>query len=133
MFQYSQKLLDHFKNPRNYGRMKNPDGVGREGNPQCGDVLELYIKVKNNKITDVSFLTFGCIAAIGISSILTEVVKGKTLEEAKKITSQALLKEVGEVPSLKYHCSVLGIQALHSAIKDYESNIKNNLAAKKKK
>jgi nitrogen fixation NifU-like protein len=124
VWEYSKKLLDRFKNPRNYGKMKNPDGIGREGNPKCGDVMELYIKVRDNKISDIKFLTFGCIAAIGTSSVLTEMVKGKTLEEAKKITSQDLAKEVGGLPAIKIHCSVLGIQALQSAIKDYESKSK---------
>ena len=120
VFEYSKKLLDHFKNPRNHGRMENPDGVGREGNPRCGDVMELFIKVKKNRISDIKFLTFGCVAAIGISSILTETVKGKTIEEAEKITTKNLLKEVGEIPPVKYHCSVLGVKALQEAIKDYE-------------
>jgi len=124
MFQYSQKLLDHFKNPRNYGKMKNPDGVGREGNPQCGDVMELYIKVRDNRISDIKFLTFGCIAAIGISSMLTELVKGKKIEEAKRLTAKDVLKEVDVLPPNKYHCSVLGIQALKAAIEDYESKLK---------
>ena len=120
MFKYSQKLLKHFRNPKNYGQMKNPDGIGKEGNPRCGDIMELYIKVKDNKIKDIKFLTFGCVAAIGISSILTEMVKGKKLEEAKKLKSSDLAKEAGQLPLVKYHCSVLGIQALHSAIQDYE-------------
>jgi len=126
MWEYSQKLLDHFKNPRNYGQMENPDGVGREGNPKCGDVLELYLKVRENKIQDIKFLTFGCIAAIGISSILTELVKGKAIEEAKRLTAKDVLKEVGVLPSNKYHCSVLGIQALKAAIADYEQKQKDN-------
>ncbi|MCX6807116.1 MAG: iron-sulfur cluster assembly scaffold protein [Candidatus Berkelbacteria bacterium] len=124
MWEYSQKLLDHFKNPRNLGKMENPDGVGREGNPTCGDVMELFIKVKDNRIVDIKFLTFGCVAAIGISSILTEVVKGKTLEEARKITASDLVKEAGDVPPVKYHCSVLGIQALNGAIEDYKKRNK---------
>jgi len=128
MFQYSQKLLDHFKNPRNYGRLENPDGVGREGNIHCGDVMELYIKVRDNRISDIKFLTFGCIAAIGTSSVLTEMVKGKTIEEAKKITSQDLAKEVGGLPPIKYHCSVLGAKALKAAIEDYEQKVKGNKA-----
>lgn len=121
MWKYNDKLLDHFKNPRNYGEMKNPDGIGREGNPTCGDVMELFIRVKDNKIKDVKFLTFGCVAAIGISSILTEVVKGKTLEEAQNITRDEVVKEAGSLPPIKYHCSVLGIQALHQAIEDYRA------------
>ena len=121
MFKYNKKLLEHFKNPKNYGKMKNPDGVGREGNPKCGDVMEMYIKVKNGQISDTKFLTFGCVAAIGISSILTEMVRGKTLEEAKKIKPKDILKQVGEIPPVKYHCSVLGLRSLSEAISDYES------------
>jgi len=132
MWEYSKKILDHFKNPRNYGKMKNPDGAGREGNVRCGDVLELYIKVRDNKIQDIKFLTFGCIAAISISSILTEMVKGKTIEEAKKLTAPDILKKVGILPPTKYHCSVLGIQALKAAIEDYESRIKSQGQKKNK-
>ena len=124
MFDYSEKLMDHFKNPRHHGRMENPDGVGKEGNPRCGDVMELYIKVKDNKITDIKFLTFGCVAAIGISSILTEVALGKTLQEAENITTEDLIKVVGEIPPIKYHCSVLGIQALQQAINNYREKQK---------
>jgi len=120
VFKYSKKLLDHFKNPHNYGSMKDPDGVGREGNPVCGDVIELHIKVRDNKIEDIKFLTFGCVAAVGTSSVLTEMVKGKTLKEGKRITSQELAKEIGGLPSVKFHCSILGIKALRAAIKDYE-------------
>lgn len=124
MFKYSQKLLDHFKNPRNYGKIKNPDGKARVGNPICGDVLELSIKVKDNKIVDARFLTFGCIAALGVSSILTEMIKGKTIQEAKKITPKDIAKETGGLPSLKAHCAVLGFRGLKSAIEDYEAKNK---------
>jgi len=123
MWEYSKKLLDHFQNPRNYGKMKDPDGVGREGNLQCGDILELYIKVRHNRISDIKFLTFGCIAAIGISSMLTEIAKGKTLEEAKKLTSADLVKEIGCLPPTKYHCSILGVRALRAAIEGYEKKV----------
>jgi nitrogen fixation NifU-like protein len=124
MWEYNKKILDHFKNPRNYGKMENPDGIGREGNVRCGDVMELYIKVRDNRISDIKFLTFGCIAALGTSSVLTEMVKGKTIEEAKKITSQDLAKEVGGLPPIKIHCSVLGAKALKAAIEDYEKKSK---------
>ena len=121
MFQYSQKLLDHFKNPRNYGKMKNPDGIGKVGNIVCGDLLELYIKVQSDKIVDAKFLTFGCVAALGVSSVLTEVIKGKKIEEAKKISPKDIADKVGGLPSEKAHCAVLGFEGLKKAIKDYES------------
>jgi len=124
VWEYSKKLLDHFKNPRNYGKMKNPDGVGRVGNIVCGDVLELAIKVQNNRITDARFLTFGCVAALGVSSVLTEMVKGKTVEQAKKLTPADISKEVGGLPNEKAHCAVLGFQGLKKAIEDYESKSK---------
>lgn len=119
MHQYSQKLLDHFFHPRNMGKIKNPDGVGVVGNPQCGDVLKLYIKVKNNNIVDIKFETLGCAAAIGVSSVLTEMVKGKKIEEALKIKNDDIVRELGGVPATKVHCSILGEQALKKAIEDY--------------
>lgn len=124
MWEYSKKLLDNFKNPKNYGKMKNPNGIARVGNPYCGDVLELAIKVQGNKITEAKFLTFGCIAALGVSSMLTELVKGKTIEEAKKLTPADIAKEVGGLPSIKAHCAVLGFEGLKKAIEDYEKKLK---------
>ncbi|MFN3301617.1 MAG: iron-sulfur cluster assembly scaffold protein [Patescibacteria group bacterium] len=121
---YSKKLLDHFFHPRNMGKIKNPDGVGTAGNPMCGDVLRLYIKVKDNKITDIKFETLGCAAAIGVSSALTEMVKGKTIDEALKIKNEDIVKELGGIPPIKFHCSVLGAQALEAAIKDYQKKQK---------
>jgi nitrogen fixation NifU-like protein len=117
--QYSEKLIDHFKNPRNVGVIQDADGVGHIGNPACGDILDLYIKVKDNKIIDAKFQTYGCIAAIGTSSALTEMVIGKTIDEALKITNQAITEKVGGVPPIKRHCSILAEQALKSAISDY--------------
>jgi nitrogen fixation NifU-like protein len=128
---YSEKVMEHFKHPRNMGEMKNPDGVGVEGNPTCGDVMTLYIKVKNNKIADVKFQTLGCAAALAVSSSLTELVKGKTIEQALKIKSEEIVKQLGGLPILKYHCSVLGLDALKMAIKDYKSKQDNKAAAKK--
>ncbi len=116
---YSDKLIDHFRNPRNMGRMENPDGIGKVGNPVCGDVMYLYIKIKDNKIDDIKFETFGCAAAIGTSSVITEMAKGKTLDEALKITKKDVVDAVGGLPPIKMHCSVLAADALRAAIEDY--------------
>lgn len=128
MDQYSQKLLDHFFHPRNMGKIKNPDGVATVGNPMCGDVLRLYIRVKDNKIEDIKFETLGCAAAIGVSSALTEMVKGKTIEEALKIKNDDIVKELGGVPTTKVHCSILGEQALKKAIEDWKKKVVNSKA-----
>lgn len=117
--QYSDKVMDHFKNPRNVGEMDNPDGVGRVGNPVCGDIMELYIKVKDGLIVDAKFKTFGCGAAIATSSMVTEMVKGKSIEEALKISNKAVAEALDGLPPAKMHCSVLAEQALKSAIEDY--------------
>ena len=119
MERYSEKVMEHFRNPRNVGEMKNPDGVGHVGNPVCGDIMELYIKVKNNIIVDVKFKTFGCGAAIATSSMVTELVKGKTVDEALKISNRAVVEALGGLPHVKVHCSVLAEEALKSAINDY--------------
>jgi nitrogen fixation NifU-like protein len=116
---YTEKVKNHFFNPRNVGEIKNADGFGKVGNPKCGDVMAIYIKVKDNKIKDIKFKTFGCTAAIATSSILTEMVKGKTLDEALKITRDDVAKELGGLPSIKLHCSNLAADALKEAIKDY--------------
>ena len=116
---YSEKVMDHFRNPRNVGVMENPSGVGKVGNPICGDVMELFIKVENNIITDTRFRTFGCGAAIATSSMVTELVKGKTLEEALKISNKAVAEALGGLPPIKMHCSVLAEEALKAAIDDY--------------
>ena len=123
---YTKKVIECFKDPKNYGRMKNPDGVGKVGNPVCGDVMWLYIKVRNNKkrqeiIMDIKFETFGCVAAIATSSILTTLAKGKTLKEAMKIDKEKIINSLGGLPSVKKHCSVLAASALEAAIKDYLS------------
>ncbi|RMF91030.1 MAG: Fe-S cluster assembly scaffold protein NifU [Methanobacteriota archaeon] len=116
---YSEKVMDHFQNPRNMGDMPDADGVGRVGNPTCGDLMEVYIKVNGDRLEDVKFKTFGCGAAIATSSMITEMAKGKTLEEALKITKQDVADELGGLPPIKMHCSNLAADALHAAIKDY--------------
>jgi len=121
---YSEKVMDHFTNPRNVGEIENPDGVGEEGNPVCGDMMTFYIKVKDNRLEDVKFKTFGCGAAIAVSSMVSEMAKGKTLEEAMKITPQAVADELEGLPKNKFHCSNLGAQALQKAIQDYRGKPK---------
>jgi nitrogen fixation protein NifU and related proteins len=116
---YSEIVMDHFKNPRNVGEILDADGLGEVGNPVCGDIMNVYIKVVNNRIEDVKFKTFGCGAAIAVSSMITEMAKGKTLEEAMKITNADVAKALGGLPPNKLHCSNLGADALHSAIKNY--------------
>ncbi|GAB4349162.1 MAG: hypothetical protein Kow0099_32070 [Candidatus Abyssubacteria bacterium] len=118
---YSKTVMEHFKNPRNVGEMKDPDGVGEVGNPICGDMMKVFIKVEDNRIRDISFLTFGCGAAIAVSSMMTELAKGKTLEEAKKITNKSVADALEGLPKNKLHCSNLGADALQLAIKDYEN------------
>jgi len=119
MLIYSQKVMEHFMNPRNVGQIENPDGVGEVGNPVCGDVMTFYIKVNDDCLEDVKFQTFGCGAAIAVSSIVSEMAKGKTLEEALTITPSLVVQELGGLPKNKYHCSNLGAQALRKAIRDY--------------
>ncbi|NOZ68605.1 MAG: Fe-S cluster assembly scaffold protein NifU [Deferribacteres bacterium] len=116
---YSEKVMDHFTNPRNVGEMPDADGVGTEGNPVCGDVMKIFIKVKDDRITDVKFQTFGCGAAIAVSSMVTEMAKGMTLDEAMKITKSSLADALDGLPPQKMHCSNLGADALHKAIEDY--------------
>ena len=118
---YSDKVMEHFANPHNVGEIIDADGIGKVGNPQCGDVMWLYIKVKDNIITDVKFKTFGCGAAIATSSMITELAKGKTIEEAKKISRADVADELGGLPPVKMHCSNLAADALKEAIKDYEA------------
>jgi len=121
---YSERVMEHFRNPKNMGELDDPDGVGRVGNPVCGDVMEIQIKVKEGKIEDIKFKTFGCGAAIATSSMITEMAKGKTLEEAMKITRKDVADELGGLPPIKMHCSNLAADALHEAIKDYLSRKK---------
>ena len=116
---YSKKVMEHFQNPRNVGDMENPDGTGHVGNPVCGDIMELYIKVDNDVITDAKFKTFGCGAAIATSSMVTEMVIGKSITEALSISNRAVAEALGGLPPVKMHCSVLAEDALKSAIDDY--------------
>lgn len=116
---YSEKVMDHFMHPRNVGEMKDPDGIGKVGNPVCGDIMEMYIKVKDNVITDIKFKTFGCGAAIATSSMATEMIKGKTIEEALKLTNKAVAESLDGLPPVKMHCSVLAEDAIKGAIDDY--------------
>ncbi|MBO8169749.1 MAG: Fe-S cluster assembly scaffold protein NifU [Thermoanaerobacteraceae bacterium] len=116
---YSEKVMDHFTNPRNVGELENPDGVGEVGNPTCGDIMKIYISVKDGIITDIKFKTFGCGAAIATSSMVTEMVKGKTIEEAMKITNKSVAEALDGLPPAKMHCSNLAADALHKAIEDY--------------
>lgn len=119
---YNEKVIDHAKNPRNQGEMEKPDAVGEFSNPDCGDSTVIYLKVKNNIITEIKFDTFGCAAAVASSSILTEMVKGKTLDEALKITENMVAQELGGLPEHKIHCSLIGVDALRDAIKNYQKN-----------
>ncbi|WP_456433641.1 Fe-S cluster assembly scaffold protein NifU [Thermosulfuriphilus sp.] len=116
---YTKEVMDHFMNPRNVGEIPDADGVGMQGNPVCGDVMKVYIKVKDGRIVDAKFQTFGCGAAIAVSSMITEIVKGKTLEEALKITNKQVAEALGGLPPQKMHCSNLGADALKEAIEQY--------------
>jgi nitrogen fixation NifU-like protein len=118
---YSKKVMEHFMNPRNVGVIENPDGYGKVGNPVCGDVMELFIKVKDDIITDIKFRTFGCGSAIATSSMVTELAKGKHLDEAMRITRGDVASELEGLPPQKMHCSNLAADALHEAIKDYRN------------
>jgi nitrogen fixation protein NifU and related proteins len=124
MVSYNEKVMQHFMNPHNVGEIENADGVGQVGNPVCGDMMTFNIKVKDNIIEDVKFKTFGCGAAIAVSSMVSDIAKGKTLEEALKITNKDVAEELGGLPKNKMHCSNLGADALHSAIKDYQKKNK---------
>jgi len=129
---YTKKVMKYFKNPRNFGRIKNPDGVGKVGNPICGDIMWLYIKMRKDKkgreiIKDIKFETFGCVAAIATSSVITDLAKGKTLKEAIKIDRRKIVKSLGGLPPIKIHCSVLAAGALSEAIYDYLSKKKKEI------
>ena len=118
---YDERVMDHFMNPRNVGEIENPDGVGLVGNPVCGDVMKMTIKVKDNRIEDIKFKTFGCGAAIATSSMVTELVKGRTLEEALDISNRTVAEALDGLPPQKLHCSNLAADAVHMAIQDYYS------------
>ncbi|MFA5080486.1 MAG: iron-sulfur cluster assembly scaffold protein [Candidatus Paceibacterota bacterium] len=117
---YSDKVIEHFKKPHNQGVIVNASAVGEVGNPSCGDVMKIYLKIEDDIIKDVKFETLGCAAAIAVSSALTDMVKGKNIEEALKITRQEIVNDLGGLPEPKIHCSMLGVEALHQAIKNYE-------------
>jgi nitrogen fixation NifU-like protein len=121
---YTDKVMEHFRNPRNMGEIPNADGVGTVGNPVCGDLMTMYIKVKDDRIEDVKFKTYGCGAAIATSSMTTELAKGKTLDEAMKITRASVADSLGGLPKVKMHCSNLAADALHAAIEDYREKTK---------
>ena len=116
---YSEKVMEHFANPHNVGEIKDADGVGEVGNPKCGDILRMYIKVENDTIVDVKFMTFGCGAAIATSSMATDLVKGKKIEDALKLTNKAVMEALDGLPAVKVHCSVLAEQAIKAAVSDY--------------
>ncbi len=116
---YSEKVMDHFSNPRNVGEIENADGIGEVGNPKCGDIMKMYLKIDSGIITDVKFKTFGCGAAIATSSMATELIKGKSIEEALKVTNKAVLEALDGLPPVKIHCSVLAEQAIKAALADY--------------
>ena len=125
--EYTEQVMDHFMNPRNMGEMEDASGVGTVGNAKCGDIMRIYIKVENDVITDVKFKTFGCGAAIATSSKATELVKGKTLDEALTITNKMVMDALGGLPPVKVHCSVLAEEALHAAIQDYRERLEKGL------
>lgn len=125
---YSEKVLDHFRNPRNVGEIENADGVGEVGNPKCGDIMKMYLKIEDGVIVDVKFKTFGCGSAIASSSMATEMIKGKTIDEAMAITNKAVAEALDGLPPVKMHCSVLAEQAIKSALLDYSK--KNNIKIK---
>lgn len=118
---YNETVMDHFTNPRNVGEISDADGIGSVGNPSCGDIMEFYIKVNNDVLEDVKFKTFGCGAAIAVSSMVSELAKGKTLDEAMQITNQSVIAALDGLPKKKHHCSNLGADALHRAIEDYRA------------
>jgi len=120
---YSKKVLEHIRHPKNMGEIKNPDGVATVGNPVCGDIMRLFIKVKEGKISDIKFQTLGCGAAIATSSMITTMVKGKPLADVEKITKTAIAEALGGLPPIKTHCSVLAADALHKAIDNYRKNV----------
>jgi nitrogen fixation NifU-like protein len=129
---YSEKVMDHFSNPRNVGVIEDADGIGEVGNPVCGDMMTFYIKVKDDKVDDIKYQTFGCVAAIAVSSKVSEMIKGKTLEEAKALTKKAAAEALDGLPKEKMHCSNLGAEALTEAIKDYEERKYGKVKSKPK-
>ncbi len=118
-FTYSEKVMDHFANPRNVGEIENADGIGEVGNSKCGDIMKMYLKIDGDTISDVKFKTFGCGAAIATSSMATEMIKGKTIDDALKLTNKAVMEALDGLPPVKVHCSVLAEEAVKSALSDY--------------
>lgn len=116
---YSEKVMDHFTNPRNVGEIPNADGIGEVGNPKCGDIMKMYLKIENGTIKDVKFKTFGCGAAIATSSMATELIKGKSIQDALKVSNKAVMEALDGLPAVKVHCSVLAEQAIKAALSDY--------------
>ena len=125
---YSEKVMDHFRNPRNVGEIEDADGIGEVGNPKCGDIMKMYLKIKDNKIEDVKFKTFGCGSALASSSMATEMIKGKSIDEAMELSNKAVAEALDGLPPVKMHCSVLAEQAVKSALLDYSK--KNNVHIK---
>ena len=125
---YSEKVMDHFMNPRNVGEIENADGVGEVGNPQCGDIMKIFLKIENDIIVDVKFKTFGCGSAIASSSMATELIKGKSIDEVVSLTNRAVVEALDDLPPKKIHCSVLAEDAIKMALMDYAK--KNNLTIK---
>ncbi|PIP34105.1 iron-sulfur cluster assembly scaffold protein [Candidatus Falkowbacteria bacterium CG_4_10_14_0_2_um_filter_48_10] len=121
---YSEKVLEHFQHPRNQGSMADADAVGEVGNPVCGDVMKIYLKIRDRRIKDIKFETLGCAAAIAVSSALTEIAKGKSLDQALKIEKDDIVRELGGLPDLKIHCSMLGVEAMRAAIAKYQAGQK---------
>ena len=128
---YSEKVMDHFRNPRNVGEMEDADGIGEVGNAKCGDIMRMYIKVKDNIITDVKFMTYGCGSAIATSSMATELIKGKPISEALELSNKAVVEALDGLPAYKLHCSVLAEEAVKAAVKDYY--VKHNIPFDKQK
>ena len=124
---YSDKVMDHFMNPRNVGIIEDADGVGEVGNAKCGDIMKMYLKIDNDVITDVKFETFGCASAIASSSMATELIKGQKVEDAMTLTNKAVAEALDGLPDYKMHCSVLAEEAIHSALEDYESKKEKNI------
>ncbi|OGZ27385.1 MAG: iron-sulfur cluster assembly scaffold protein [Candidatus Nealsonbacteria bacterium RIFOXYB1_FULL_40_15] len=130
---YSEKVIEHFQNPHNYGRIENPDGIGEVGNMKCGDIMKLYIKLKGDAIEDIKFETFGCAAAIATSSVVTDLAKGKSIEDALKINAKDVVDSLGGLPNIKVHCSLLAIDALSEAVYDYYKNTGKEISEDLKK
>jgi len=130
---YSKKVIDVFKNPKNLGKIKNADAIAEVGNIKCGDMMKVYLKVNNNIIKDIKVETYGCVAAIASSDTMCKLVKGKTLEDAEKLTFKMIVNDLGDLPKIKYHCSIMGIEALHKAIVNYKKNQKKEQKKRIKK